>query len=697
MISLHSMMPFFAHKRLCMISSAAVVAAVVVFGCALSVPAYAARPETAPKIVNWNYSWSIDSDDEARALAKWDVVILDIENEYYNRDRIRLMREVNPDIKILAYISSVDIRPDATSLDTGTARKYIGETLEDNPEWILRTANGSQAHWWQDYDIMNITSDAVNTDGETFNDFFSKFIRDAVVKDKVWDGIFYDNLWESVSFVSTSIDLDGDGTAESTTEMDHAWRAGITKLLKRTRSYAKKYRNGFIITGNGGARYHKYLNGIGFEGYPDTVYGGWTESTKKYAYVLDHATGDPYVFINQNVGNTGERTDYQQFRFGLTSTLLFNGYYSFDNGDLSHTEQWYYDEYDVDLGDAISGAYNLLNPSNPTGLQKGVWRRDYEKATIIANSTDDEKHVDLKTGYEKIKGEQDTAVNSGEVVGSVDIEGNDGVVLLPRLSVVRDTTFINGAYAKVFDSSGNEERNSFFSYDGTFAGGVQVHKISGNSKKTVVGGDTTVQVYDNTNHKIAEFAPYGSGYTGGVNIAVGKLFGKKKTYIVVGNKTGTAQVKIYDLHGALINPGCYPYATTFKGGVNVAVGDLNGDNRMEIIAAAGFGGGPHVRILNNECEVINPGFFAFDKSLRIGVNMAVGDLNGDGKAEIIAASGPGGGPQVRIFNRNGKLISPGFFAYSTSDRSGVLVSTADIDGDGKDEIVTNSFSIFNQL
>lgn len=76
--------------------------------------------------------------------------------------------------------------------------------------------------------------------------------------------------------------------------------------------------------------------------------------------------------------------------------------------------------------------------------------------------------------------------------------------------------------------------------------------------------------------------------------------------------------------------------------------------------------------------------------------MAVGDLDGDGRAEIIAASGPGGGPQVRIFNRNGRLISNGFFAYGESDRSGVLVSTADIDFDGKDEIVTNSFAIFNQ-
>jgi len=115
------------------------------------------------------------------------------------------------------------------------------------------------------------------------------------------------------------------------------------------------------------------------------------------------------------------------------------------------------------------------------------------------------------------------------------------------------------------------------------------------------------------------------------------------------------------------------------------------------VVAAGFGGGPHIRIFNNRCQLVDPGFFAFDQHLRIGVNMAVGDLNGDGKAEIIAASGPGGGPHIRIFNRHGKMLSAGFFAYEESDRSGVLVSTSDIDGDGSDEIVTSSFGIFNSF
>ncbi len=149
------------------------------------------------------------------------------------------------------------------------------------------------------------------------------------------------------------------------------------------------------------------------------------------------------------------------------------------------------------------------------------------------------------------------------------------------------------------------------------------------------------------------------------------------------------------MKGELKDPGCFPYAESFQGGVNVAVGDLNGDGRMEIISAAGYGGGPHIRILNNKCEVINPGFFAYDKSARFGVNIGVGDLDNDGKAEIVTGPGPGGGPHIRIFNKNGKIVNNGFYAYDQNDTSGVLVGVTDIDQNGSNEIVTSSFGIYN--
>ncbi|HLD21809.1 MAG TPA: hypothetical protein VJB65_02820, partial [Patescibacteria group bacterium] len=61
----------------------------------------------------------------------------------------------------------------------------------------------------------------------------------------------------------------------------------------------------------------------------------------------------------------------------------------------------------------------------------------------------------------------------------------------------------------------------------------------------------------------------------------------------------------------------------------------------------------------------------------------------------VVGAGPGGSPMVRIFSKRGKLLTPGFYAYQKSDRSGVFVSTTDLNADGKAEILTNSYSIFN--
>lgn len=125
----------------------------------------------------------------------------------------------------------------------------------------------------------------------------------------------------------------------------------------------------------------------------------------------------------------------------------------------------------------------------------------------------------------------------------------------------------------------------------------------------------------------------------------------------------------------------------FQGGATVAVGNLDSDSTVEIVAAAGATGGPHVQIFDEGSQVSKLSFFAYDENFRGGVDVATGDLDADGIDEIITAPGKGGGPEVRIFKADGTRILS-FMAYDPGFAGGVRVSVADLNNDNKAEIIT---------
>jgi uncharacterized repeat protein (TIGR01451 family) len=85
------------------------------------------------------------------------------------------------------------------------------------------------------------------------------------------------------------------------------------------------------------------------------------------------------------------------------------------------------------------------------------------------------------------------------------------------------------------------------------------------------------------------------------------------------------------------------------GGRFVTVGNVDGQGPEEIVTGAGEGESPQVRVFRPDGTDTGLAFLAFAPGLLGGVRVASCDVTGDGVAEILAAAGPGGEPRVRVF------------------------------------------------
>jgi hypothetical protein len=256
-------------------------------------------------------------------------------------------------------------------------------------------------------------------------------------------------------------------------------------------------------------------------------------------------------------------------------------------------------------------------------------------------------------------------------------------------------------HVRVFDAAGAQVA-SFFAYDPRFTGGVHLATgdLTGDGVDDLVTapgltGGPLVKVYDGvallngSANELFSFFAYDPSFTGGVSIAVGDVTGDGRADIVTGaGMGGGPHVHVFDGVSHAEAGGFFAYDSSFRGGVNVAAGDVNSDGRADIITGPGSGGGPHVKVFAAQLGVVTREFLAYDAAFRGGVHVAAGSVTDDAPADIITGAGMGGGPHVRVFNAATGASVREFMAYDPAFRGGVQLASTDLTGDGRAEIVT---------
>ncbi len=201
-----------------------------------------------------------------------------------------------------------------------------------------------------------------------------------------------------------------------------------------------------------------------------------------------------------------------------------------------------------------------------------------------------------------------------------------------------------------------------------------------------------------TGSVVTQFPVFESTFRGGARVALGDVNGDDVDEIIVASGPGrTGEIRVYTKNGLELPAyRTQPFGPRYNGGVEVGAGDIDGNGTVDIVAVASMGAGT-TSVFRVNPVAVDPvenvpykSFIAFDRTARAGGSVAVADLNNDGRAEIIRGSGIGSAARVNVFDLTGTpTLVDSFVPFANLKKytGGVSVSTTRFNVDATPDIV----------
>lgn len=295
---------------------------------------------------------------EIARTARYNEVVLDVSPiTPYRPDIIQAIKAQNPNCRVLAYVLAEDIWNVMNADSLNHIPTIIRRTVRNLGGFLYDRNTG------QEY-VGNSINIAKRVNGRyVVAEAMADIFRDRIIQTGVWNGIFTDIFCHTIAWTQAGtnrvIDYQRAGYP-SLAALDLAWSEACDVLAARLRADGGP---SFTLVGNcAGSAEHAFYNGWMRENFPNQQGGTWHSNmlgdvTTRGYFADDRDYRQPAKNWIQSSASANPGQEYNSFntnkvRYGLASAALGEGLHAF-TPSRSVTEapyqQWWYDEYAVDL------------------------------------------------------------------------------------------------------------------------------------------------------------------------------------------------------------------------------------------------------------------------------------------------------------------------------------------------------------